>query len=399
MVSIPCIILLFLNRRSVSPALSRISIFGFLVIGWPQMAVFIIKFAGFTLGEFSFVAFRFLPAVIFGIGSYLLDKPKILRKEAFLYLVPALIAIIYGFLDNQTYLYPIAWIALALPYLFVSSKKIDRLTIRSIYSLSVQGIIALALGIAYIQPEKSFTSCRADKCNILGIVFAPEGSQSNVISLTLGLLVALVDFKKSYFWILTNSLCLISIAEFTGGRSGTFAGMACLISVLIFKITGGRTSGTYKVFLSSLFAFSLIPVLFTFNPASFTGRGSLWIIAKQYISESIFFGYGASFWLRLPATNEIRANYSPHNIWLEIVVSTGLFGLVSLCVAIFISLVRCDVNIRPFALSLISGFFVAGFSEAIVIPYRLIITPGFFLVFICLTSARSHRNENKKLHD
>ncbi len=399
MVSIPCIILLYLNRKSVSPVSSKISIFGFLIIGWPQMAVFIIKFSEITLIEFNFVAFRFLPAMIFGMLIYLLDRPKILRPELFFYLTTPIIAVIYGFLDNQTYLYPVAWILLAFPFLFVSSKEIDRSTVGSIYSLSVRGIVALALIIAFIQPEKSFTSCRADKCTSLGFVFAPEGSQSNVISLTLGLLVALIDFKKKYSWILTNSICLILIAEFAGGRSGTIAGLACLISVLIFKFTKGRTSKTYKLFLSSLCFFSLIPVFFTFNTSSFTGRSSLWIIAKQFISESILFGYGASFWIRLPATNEIQANYSPHNIWLEILVSTGLVGLISLFIAIAISVVKCDPNIRPFALSLLSGFFVAGFSESIVIPYRLVITPGFFLVFICLTSRRNAKKGTDKLYE
>ena len=353
------------------------------------MALFIIKFANLTLTEFNFVAFRFLPAIILSFSIFLVEKPKIVRQEAFFFLVPALIAIIYGFLDSQTYLYPIAWILLVLPFLFISRNGVDRVAINSIYSLCIRGIILLALGIAFIQPEKSFTSCRSDKCNVLGFVFAPEGNQSNVFSLTLGLLVALIDFKKSYLWIITNALCLISLAEFSGGRSGTIAGLGCLASIAILKLTGGRISKIYLTFLASLCFFSLIPVIFTFNPTSFTGRASLWIKAKQLIGESILFGHGASFWIRTPATFEFRANYSPHNMWLEILVSTGLFGLVCLSIAILISTIKCDKSIRPFALSLFSGLFVAGFSESMVMPYRLIISPGYFLIFICLTSSRS----------
>jgi len=392
-VSIPSSILIYLNRGTVGLKSSPICFFGFLVIGWPPMVVIILKFFGISLSEFNFVAIRFMPALIFGLLSIRLDSIKTIRQEAIFFLIPPLIALVYGVFDQQTYLYPIAWTLLALPYLFVTQTEINRFAINSIYKLCIRGILIVAVGIAFIQPEKAFTTCRADKCNTLGFVFAPEETQSNVMSLTLGLLVALIDSRKRYVWIVANAFCLIFLAEFAGGRSGTAAGVGCFLSLLILKIGSEKISFTYKIYVSSLFFFSLIPVFFTFNPGQFTGRASLWISAREFIRESPLFGHGASFWIRLPATNELQANYSPHNIWLEILLATGLMGTVSLCVAVIVSLAKCDSGIRPVALSILSGLFVAGFSEAIVIPYRLIIAPGFFLVFIGITSSRKSRDE------
>jgi len=382
----PVLLLLFLNRGIAINEGKSIANYAFMLIAWPQIAeLFLLSFK-INLNEFIFVAVRFLPAILFGLAYILIEKPSVLRKSAIFFVVPGIISLVFGILNNQTVLYPIAWIGIALPFLFETKVRPQSHLFSAVYSRCVVGVSVAVLLVTLLNPVDAISRCRSDKCNVLGFVFSPEGGQSNVLSLTFGLIIATLDISRSYTWILANSCCLIALANFSGGRSGTWAGLACFISISIFKLVKRHFKYIYSIFLFLTFLFSLAPVIIQFNALSFTGRPILWDAAKNFISQSPYFGHGASFWIRLQATNELQANYSPHNVWLELLVSVGVVGTLVTILAAISSLKTIDGKLLPVAFSLLIGLLVSGFSESMIMPYRLIITPGFWLLFICVSS-------------
>jgi O-antigen ligase len=394
------LLLLILNTNQGLRERNLFASYAFLLIGWPQIAQIVIQFFNLRLNEFNFVAVRYLPALTLALIYFLKEHPTQVRKEALLFSTPAIIALVFGALDNQTVLYPIAWIAISLPFLFENKFMMTSDLIQGIYAKCVFGISITSIAVTILNPIDAISACRSDKCNILGFIFSPDGGQSNVLSLTFGLLVAFLDLKRNYPWILVNSICLITLANFTGGRTGTLAGMACFLSISIFKMTSKKAKKVHALYLTSAVIFSLTPLVFVYDPLSFTGRPILWAAAKHFILEAPFFGHGASFWIRLQATSELQANYSPHNIWLELLVSTGVVGTLSIVVAIYSTLRNMDPKIYPIATSMLVGIFVSGFSEAMIMPYRLIITPGFWIFYICLSSfTKNYSNANGVDHE
>jgi len=86
------------------------------------------------------------------------------------------------------------------------------------------------------------------------------------------------------------------------------------------------------IFMTSL----LIPLL-TSTSDAFTGRGRLWVTARDYWVGHPWFGGGFDAWSRTTHNTSLGyvGDYSPHSLWLDLGVATGVAGLLLFCLMVF----------------------------------------------------------------
>jgi hypothetical protein len=90
-----------------------------------------------------------------------------------------------------------------------------------------------------------------------------------------------------------------------------------------------RTALLYLA-LAGLFVVGLALPLYTTDPTAYSGRGSLWMIARQALSDptTLLLGTGIQGWdhVRDAGLISFESLYSVHNQWLQVLYSTGLAG-------------------------------------------------------------------------
>ena len=85
-------------------------------------------------------------------------------------------------------------------------------------------------------------------------------------------------------------------------------------------------------------------------------RTTIWLYTIEFIKEKLFFGYGLNSFKNLP--NEFLQRFpDPHNSTLEILLYTGLFGLISCVFTIFVVLKRIYES-KNFILFPIATYFI-----------------------------------------
>ena len=70
-----------------------------------------------------------------------------------------------------------------------------------------------------------------------------------------------------------------------------------------------------------------------------TNRTTIWLHTLNFIKESLFYGYGIDSWKNLP-DKLLNRFPDPHNLFLEILIYTGLIGLVSCLFSIIVILIK-----------------------------------------------------------
>lgn len=83
-----------------------------------------------------------------------------------------------------------------------------------------------------------------------------------------------------------------------------------------------------------------------------SNRATIWLYTLEFIKEKLFFGYGLNSFKNLP--NEFLNEFTdPHNSILEILLYTGLFGLISCLFTIFVVLkkIYCSGNFILFPIA------------------------------------------------
>lgn len=87
-----------------------------------------------------------------------------------------------------------------------------------------------------------------------------------------------------------------------------------------------------------------------------SNRTTIWLYTIEFIKEKIFFGYGLNSFKNLP--NEFLNQFpDPHNSILEILLYTGLFGLISCLFTIFVVLKKI-YDSKNFILFSIATYFI-----------------------------------------
>lgn len=225
---------------------------------------------------------------------------------------------------------------------------------KALYYFSISCVFMSFLGLLGIGTE----------VNNLGRV-SYFGSNENEISIKLSaaILIIIYFISKRNFKIKNNLSLFLSIPLLvystvsTGSRSGF---LVLLLGIIIFYIARLKTQKN-KLFGSINFLFSLgISIAFflffalqseslglrlvsSLNENDLGGREVLWLLFFNIISENYLFGLGYSGYIY-----ELTKIYSmvpnPHNVFLEVLLYSGIVGLILFC-RFILRLVKISYNL------------------------------------------------------
>jgi O-antigen ligase len=130
-----------------------------------------------------------------------------------------------------------------------------------------------------------------------------------------------------------------------------------------------------------------------------TGRTAIWPVAVDVILEQPLAGHGLGTTTRLLASRSADTGFvaeHAHNTILHFALTTGVIGTALLLAAIFVALRNSSPRYRPWVLTFVAYFFIAGITEAV---FRNPDSTLVALVFI-LTLANKPADDNQRLpHD
>lgn len=254
----------------------------------------------------------------------------------------------------------------------------------------------LVLGVM-IQPEKFLIGCRLDKCGVLGFRLS-ESFQGNVIgfvfSIFLGILISFVGFIIWIrIWIILSLLGLM-----IGGRASIFSLLIVLLIYLLLRQNIDRIQKQIIILKLIALATFITNLLFPFvlsKNTLFQDRAVLWKLSLEEISKSPLIGFGPNYWTS--ETNQAGIfTYSPHNLFLAIVVSGGFIGFV-VSVYFFMKPVMSKNNeISLIILTMLILIFVDGFVESNINTVGVGTTQFLLTLYLFgLTNYENKKNESE----
>ncbi|BBY63363.1 O-antigen ligase family protein [Mycolicibacterium helvum] len=207
--------------------------------------------------------------------------------------------------------------------------------------------VALASGFSFLPfvGNSGFGAvpCTSDKCGILGFVYGGIHGNENSFAMLLALGMPFVYLAfRSWEGV---SLCayLLAMILMTGSRSGAIAGLVTFFALMLLRPDFRRPTAApirtrWLYFgLAATFLVGLIVPFTAKDPSAFTGRGYLWILGRQALTDPGTFWYGTGTFgmehLRDSGLIAIQA-YSVHNQWLEVLFSAGVIGFLLFVAAI-----------------------------------------------------------------
>lgn len=365
------------------------AIYGIVLIAYPSSSLEIISLLGLQLPELTLMAILWLPVCILGLNLILSSGSINFRPTVILLMIPTWVALVNGVILNQTTLYPLLFLILTLPFLRTYGPEKLSLNIRNLICLAVSIRLIFHCLAVILQVQPQVGNCRADKCNFFGAVITPFGVQSNFMSMTFALMAPFLLYFLSGRKLILASIAILINVNLTGGRTGLFAAVLVVLTVLLMKSNIMRNiRGIYSAVLGICLLISLIPIVFSFPNEAFSGRGFLWRVAKAESTESPFLGAGPSFWVRLSENSSMISYYSAHNLWLEVATSAGIIAAVCFFFGFVHLLYSVPNSNRGFMLPIIISFVICGTFEAPVLPYRLIQNPGFYFFLLYMSSLK-----------
>lgn len=224
--------------------------------------------------------------------------------------------------------------------------------------------------IAIVNPTAAFNPC-LDKCTFIGEIFSGAVTHGNslAIFLTLGLPFVWMAFTgKSRILMIGYVFFLIVIS---GSRTSLASALLVLVVLLVVAPrtdAAGRGRGRNLWFASSIgfaLAVAALVVPLATSGEFATGRGYLWEIARQAISQSLLFGDGAGAWTRFYDEGLFgrAAAYSTHNQWMEVLLQAGLIGGALFAVFLGAMLFARDKEARALTAPLVVAALALGILE------------------------------------
>jgi O-antigen ligase/polysaccharide polymerase Wzy-like membrane protein len=203
-------------------------------------------------------------------------------------------------------------------------------------------IVAIASGLTFIiHRDFSVFPCTADsytadKCGLLGFNFRGILENANAMAMFLTLAVPFVYIGFGSWQGPVLSAYTVGLILLTGGRSGMIASAVTLAALIILRpnirnaVATPVRSGLLYAGLAVLVAVGIgLPFVST-DPTAFHGRASLWMMARNGLSEpmTLLYGTGMLGWQHVRDSGMIdpTASYSVHNEWLQVLYSTGIVG-------------------------------------------------------------------------
>ena len=380
--------------------LTHYSVYGICLITYPSGLLEIIDLVGLKLPELTLMGVLWFPIFLLGVNLILSPGPFKFRPTVLLLMVPTFSALIGGIFLNQTTRYPLLFILLTLPFLRTYEPAKLLVNIRDVIFLSLSLRLIIHFFSILMQSQPQVGSCRADKCNFFGSVITPLGEQSNFMSMTFALMAPLLLSYLSGKKFALASIAVLVNVDLTGGRTGLFAAVLVVFTVLLIKLNQTRsTRGIYSMILAFGLLISSIPVVLSFPNDAFTGRGFIWQLAKNEAVKNPILGAGPSFWVRLAENTSTVSFYSAHNIWLEIAASTGIVAAFCFFLGLSSLLYKVSAVNRSIVTPIVISLLICGTFEVPVLPYRLIQNPGFYLFLLYITSLNINLSESRELRN
>jgi exopolysaccharide production protein ExoQ len=221
--------------------------------------------------------------------------------------------------------------------------------------------------------------CRIDKCDAFTneVVTSTFAGNGNIIGIIAAVMIpfALYGVHRANFAFLAAGLILV---ELVAASRSALAGVAIAI-VLIFVLNHmPRPAARLPVALSVLavaFVYSLFPLCFPYSGTDFSQRGYLWNRAKELFAEAPLLGHGPPFWQSQGSGAIFKANYSPHNGWLDITVALGITGVVVCLAAVVVQIFMSSDATKPYLVAYYATILPICAMESIYVPFFLGIAP------------------------
>lgn len=201
-------------------------------------------------------------------------------------------------------------------------------------------------------------------------VFMGEGitgslNNRNAFGLIMGMgfVSSLFLLKYKKYIALTLLLLFSFFMIFSFSRSSWIASG---FSFFVFSLLNYKNIKISHIFYFLFFTLFLILLYFSFDSfqnrfeqlmkGNSSDRTTIWIYTVEFIKEKLLFGYGINSWKNLP-NDYLNKFPDAHNMTLEILVYTGLFGLISCFFTIFLIL-RKIYESKNFILFPIATYFI-----------------------------------------
>jgi len=326
-------------------------------------------------------ALKAAPLVLLGI---VLTGRTLLRRCAFIPPAGFALAICFGFMfTGEGLLMPLVSLLTFLPALIVPRGGYNFDSLRAGAAGGISLFLAVLALAVLVQPQQFLVGCSGTyKCSIWGAKIG-LGALGNSLGIYLAAAAA-VTFLAATTWygfalaFWGSLLCV----EITVSRSGLVAWVIA-VGVWICYVLAKRIRSRIPVTTASLLVCTtaaLIPFR-DWRPSDLTFRPVLWWQALRLFEESPLFGYGPSYWardetgFRSGSNFALTANYSTHNILLEMLISAGLLGAIAFIFALALATASTRFEISSYTIALVGIVIGLSLTEVASAPGRIYLFP------------------------
>lgn len=209
------------------------------------------------------------------------------------------------------------------------------------------GLVALTSGFTFLeflsQNNISIFPCPKSKCGILHVNFSGVMENENGLALYLVLAMPFVYMGFGSWQGTTLCAYILGLVLVTGSRSGALAGVVTFAALILLRPNIRQPAAApirSRLLYIGLALASIVGIVLPFteqDPTAFTGRGYLWLLVRQGMSDpaTLLRGTGV-FGLQhmLDAGLMQLPVYSTHNQWMQVLFSAGLLGFVLFLAAV-----------------------------------------------------------------
>lgn len=354
------------------------------LVSWPLMWTFFIGPLLWTERAGAggiYPSMWYLPALAMGVGYFartvLLPQTRIDLAALLQFSLVGISVVIlaFGALTPNNLVHVTSAAVLLLPTLVKPSRiRMDVIGWGCRISLIV--VIASVLLSVLVNSAETVGPCRSDKCSIAGqVITSPFAGNGNVLGISVALLIPFAVYRQSFYRVACMILAIGLTAELAGSRTAE-AGIALAIALMIAVWAWPALQRPILITaLAGALVVSLIPAVIPFTDEHFTFRATLWNEARGLIGHNPILGSGPFAWRDFGESSIVAANYSPHNGWLDTILSIGLSGLIIMVIAVALKMHfsrpdEADVLLFYFAILL-----TISILESVYVPYNFGIIP------------------------
>lgn len=226
-------------------------------------------------------------------------------------------------------------------------------------------------------------ACRIDKCTELQVALtSPFAGNGNLAGITVAALLPLALYRLTTPRAVAAIGGAAAIGVLAGSRAALIAVAATGLVGLVLCVSRRPEVRRLVIgaFVIAAAVFSLLPFYARFTATDFSFRGALWAEALTRIPDQLLFGHHPGYWVEIGESLPFRANYSPHNGWLEPLLSVGVWGTCLIVVSVILKVRGCPPPGRDYLIVYFATITCINSLEAIYVPYYLGITPFVAIV-------------------